>query len=75
MKVNIKPLPLIRIIVVLIIFSGALVAQQLKVTEVKGEVKYQSGTSEKWVDVKNEDVLQPSGFVSTGKNSFVKIEE
>lgn len=75
MKKNIKSLLLVRIIVTLIISTGSLVAQQLKVTEVKGEVKYQSGTSEKWVDVKNEDVLQPSGFVSTGKNSFVKIEE
>jgi len=75
MKVNIKPLPLVRIIVVLIIFSGALEAQQLKVTEVKGEVKYQSGTSESWITVKNGKVLQPNGFISTGKNSFVKIEE
>lgn len=75
MKNNLKLHSPIKILLILIIFSATVAAQQIKVIEVKGDVKYQSGTSEKWVDIKNGDVLQPNGFVSTGKNSSVKIDD
>lgn len=65
----------IKILLILIIFSATVAAQQIKVIEVKGDVKYQSSTSEKWVEVKNGEALQPNGFVSTGKNSSVKIDD
>lgn len=75
MKNNLKLHSPIKILLILIIFSATVAAQQIKVIEVKGDVKYQSSTSEKWVEVKNGEALQPNGFVSTGKNSSVKIDD
>ena len=65
----------VKILLALIFFSTTVLAQELKVTEVKGDVKYQSSTSEKWIEIKNGEVLQPNGFISTGKNSLVKIDD
>ena len=64
-----------KILFVLIILVSSITAQQFKASEVKGDVKYQQGTSEDWVEVKNGEELKSNGFISTGKNSSVRIEE
>ena len=66
---NLKSVMFSKILLALIIFTSSILAQQLKVIDVKGDVKYQSGTSESWMTVKNGEVLQSNGFISTGKNS------
>ena len=65
----------VKILLAFIFFSLAVTAQQIKVIDVNGDVKYQSGTSENWMTVKNGEVLQSNGFISTAKNSSVNIEE
>jgi len=64
-----------KIIFAIILLISSVVAQQFKVTDVKGDVKYQSGTSENWEAIKQGEVLQSDGFISTGKKSFVQIKE
>lgn len=52
----------------------ALIAQEFKATDVRGDVKYQAGTSEVWSEVKEGMSLQPDYFISTGEKSFVKVK-
>ena len=61
-------------ILVLFLFTSAISAQQFKVIDVKGDVKFQSGTSEAWSEVKNGEVLQMDGFISTGQNSSFRLK-
>ena len=64
-----------KILVIILLFISSLTAQQFKATVVKGDVKYQSGTSEFWFQVKPNDVLQVDGIISTGKNSSLQLKE
>jgi len=64
-----------KIFLAIILFVSAASAQQFKVTETKGDVKYQSGTSEVWNEVKGGETLKTDGIISTGKNSFVQLRE
>jgi len=59
----------------LFVFISSITAQQFKVAELKGEVKYQSGTSEVWAEINVGEDMQMDGFISTGKNSSVQIKE
>jgi hypothetical protein len=52
----------------------SLIAQEFKAKDVKGDVKYQAGTSEVWTEVKEGMSLQPDYFISTGEKSFVKVK-
>lgn len=51
----------------------AIAAQDFKASNVKGDVKYQSGTSETWTEVKEGTSLNPDDIVSTGEKSSVQI--
>lgn len=48
-------------------------AQSFKLQKVKGEVKVQKGTSEKWEQVKSGEIIPADAVITTGKNSYVKI--
>jgi hypothetical protein len=58
----------------LILFVPSLLAQEFKAFNVKGEVKYRTGTSEKWSELKEGYQLQQNDFVSTGEKSSVQIK-
>lgn len=62
-----------NIIIVSLLFLGNTFAQNFLVESVKGVVKAQIGSSEKWVDVKIGAELSPYSTVYTGKNSSVVI--
>ena len=72
---KLKSLKLEKILLAAIFFTTSVLSQQIKVIDVNGDVKYQSGTSEKWTELKRGEVLQPNGFISTGKSSSINIEE
>ena len=62
-----------KILLILFVFISSLYAQQYKAVNVKGEVKYQSGTSEEWIDLKEGSIVSGDDFVSTGEKSSVKL--
>ncbi len=62
------------IIITLLLAAGICFAQSSKIEKLKGEVKAQIGTSEKWIPVKNGDEIRNNAVLSTGKNSFVQIQ-
>ena len=64
-----------KILLVFILFVSITSAQQFKVTDFKGDVKYQSGTSEVWTEVKDGMILQIDGIISTGDKSSVQLIE
>ena len=64
-----------KTLIVLFLFTSAISAQQFKVTELRGDVKYLSGTSEVWAEINVGEDMQMDGFISTGKNSSVQIKE
>ena len=59
----------------LFVFISSITAQQFKVTELRGDVKYLSGPSEVWAEINVGEDMQMDGFISTGKNSSVQIKE
>lgn len=64
-----------KTIFIFLLLIASVTAQQFNVIEVKGDVKYQSGISEDWIDVHTGDILQLNGFLATGKNSTLKINQ
>jgi len=62
-----------KTLIVLFLFTSAISAQQFKVTELRGDVKYLSGTSEVWAEINVGEDLQTDGIIATGKNSSVKV--
>lgn len=61
-------------LLILIFFIPAIAAQEFKVVNVNGDVKYRSGTSEDWNEIKDSEVLESNDFISTAENSFVQIQ-
>lgn len=59
---------------IVLVFAASMSAQQIQVNKVAGDVKYLSGTSEVWTEVKKGEALQMDGFISTGKNSSVQVK-
>ena len=66
---------ILSILLISLLFMVSAAAQQFNVIDVKGDVNYQSGTSENWVDVNSGEVLKLDGIISTGKNSSIKIKQ
>ncbi len=62
-----------KIILVLLLSAGLMFAQEYTVTKVSGDVKYQSGGNENWVDLKEGETIKHDAVISTGKNSSVKL--
>jgi len=63
-----------KIFLILLLLVPSIVAQDFKATNVKGNIKYQSGTSEVWAEVKEGTILRLDDFVSTGEKSSVQIK-
>lgn len=65
---------IIQMLSIVLVFAASMSAQQIQVNKVAGDVKYLSGTSEVWTEVKKGEALQMDGFISTGKNSSVQVK-
>ncbi len=59
---------------ILIFFIPSITAQEFKAVNVKGDVKYRSGTSEDWYKIKEGEILKSNDFISTAENSSVQIK-
>jgi len=59
---------------ILLLLVPSLIAQDFITTNVKGNVKYRSGTSEVWLEVREGTVLHSNDFVITGSKSSVQIK-
>ena len=62
-----------KILIILLVLAASLTAQEYKAVNIKGNVKYQSGTSEEWFEVKEGTSISSDVFVSTGAKSSVKL--
>ena len=60
-------------LIILIVFTSVIFAQNYSASSVNGEVKYRTGTSEEWHNLKDGTVLTNDAFISTGEKSSVKI--
>ena len=63
-----------KTILMLLLLVPSIVAQEFKATDIKGDVKYRSGTSEVWVEIKAGTVLHSDDFVITGSKSSIQIK-
>lgn len=63
-----------KTLIVLLLFVPVLLAQELKVLNIKGEVKFRTGTSETWSKLTESSRLQNEDFISTGEKSSVQIK-
>ncbi|MGE5795908.1 MAG: hypothetical protein ACM34N_03945, partial [Ignavibacteria bacterium] len=63
-----------KIILLLVLFWGFNYAQTYKAEKVHGSVKVQAGSSENWIEVKDNDELKANSLIMTGKNSSVRLK-
>lgn len=63
-----------KIFIIALLLIPSIIAQEFKAADVKGDVKYRSGTSEEWVEVKEGAALRSDDFVITGAKSSVQIK-
>lgn len=63
-----------KISLIALLLVPSLIAQEFKAIDVKGDIKYRSGTSEVWVEVKEGTALRSDDFISTGGKSSVQIK-
>ena len=63
-----------KIFIIALLLIPSIIAQEFKAADVKGDVKYRSGTSEEWVEVKEGAALRSDDFVITGAKSSVLIK-
>jgi len=63
-----------KFVLFLILSSGFLFAQEYTVSKVSGDVKFQSGGDESWVNLKEGKTIEQDAVISTGKNSYVTLK-
>jgi len=63
-----------KIFIIALLLIPSIIAQEFKAADVEGDVKYRSGTSEEWVEVKEGAALRSDDFVITGAKSSVLIK-
>jgi hypothetical protein len=61
-------------VILFFMLSALLLAQNYKVVQVKGDVKFQTGTSEEWNQLKEGAELNTDSFISTGEKSSVQMK-
>ena len=62
-----------KIILLLLLSVGLIFAQNYTVTKVSGDVKYQFGGNENWVDLKESETIEQDAVISTGDNSSITL--
>jgi hypothetical protein len=71
---EIKTRFIIKILSISIIFISSALAQQFSAVNIKGDVKYQTATSENWNILKDGFSLETTDFVTTSEKSSVQIK-
>jgi len=62
-----------KIILFMLFSTSSILAQDYTVKKVSGEVKYQSGGNENWVDLKESQTIEQDAVISTGDNSSITL--
>ena len=62
-----------NMIIILLVLSTITFAQTFKVSDVNGEVKFQTGTEEGWTLIEEGTLLKNESVIATGSNSTVKL--
>jgi len=63
-----------KIILFVLFLVPSLFAQEFIAADVKGDVKFRTGTSENWIELEEGTVLRTDDFVITGSKSSVQIK-
>ena len=63
-----------KILFIMLIVTSALTAQTYEAIKVKGEVKYQTDSGEKWLGLKQGDILNSNSVVTSGPNALAQIK-
>jgi hypothetical protein len=63
-----------KLLLLALIFSVCIFAQKFEVIQITGEVNYQTDSEENWIQLKQNDMLNPSTVISTGANSSLKLK-
>lgn len=71
---NFKGVEMDKIILLLVLFWGFNYAQTYKAEKVHGSVKVQAGSSENWIEVKDNDELTANSLIMTEKNSSIRLK-
>jgi hypothetical protein len=69
-----KSFYVVKTFLILLLLVPSLIAQEYKATVVNGDVKYRTGTSEVWLEVREGTVLRSDDFVITGSKSSIQIK-
>jgi hypothetical protein len=62
-----------KFLILFLMVSTIVVAQTFRAIDVKGQVKFQSGTEESWAKVEEGSLLKIESVVATGRNSTVQL--
>ncbi len=62
-----------KVLIIFILMCFVVPAQSFKVEKIKGTVKAQIGSEEKWVDLKAGNVVYPNTTLVTGDKSFILL--
>jgi hypothetical protein len=62
-----------NVLIFFVIFGGICSAQNFEVEIISGTAKFQSASSETWIDLKPGDQISLNSTVATGENSSVRI--
>ena len=62
-----------KFLILFLMVSTIVVAQSFKAADVKGQVKFQSGSEESWTKVEEGSLLDIESVVATGRNSTVRL--
>jgi len=63
-----------KIFFIALLIIPSLLAQEFTAKDVKGDVKFRTGTSENWIELEESTVLHSNDFVITGSKSSVQIK-
>jgi len=63
-----------KIFFIALLIIPSLLAQEFIAEDVKGDVKFRTGTSENWIELEDGKVLHSNDFVITGLKSSVQIK-
>ena len=61
-------------LILILLFTGSLFAQDFKVEKLSGDVKYQNGDSENWTTMNEGTKVNDDAIIVTAENSFVVLE-
>lgn len=63
-----------KLLLIILIVSSSLTAQSYEAIKVKGEVKYQTDSGEKWLRLKQGDRLNINSVIMSGPNAMVQVK-